>query len=156
MGLFGKSGNREKIYLTVVETKEGEVKEGCLRILFCDDRGTLSTSDIDRAYYERLAATIDEIGREDKSCAAILVVSDGQPDVTYILEISARQARTLDKILHAVYDSEEVPKVFNAPLKEIIKLARTKIKLFTTLSKDQADDVPCPEVPGIHICLDQQ
>jgi hypothetical protein len=153
MGLFRRTGNREKIYLTVVETKDGEVREGCLRILFCDDRGTLSTADIDRDYYERLAATIDEIGREDKSCAAILVAGNERPEATYILEISARQARTLDKILHAVYASEEVPKVFNAPLKEIIKLARTKIKL---LLKDRADDAPCPEVPGIHICPDRE
>jgi len=150
IGLLFNHGGEVKIFLTALPDDAAEAAAGQTRILHCDGSGSLSTGKIATKSYQKLAARLDELGRQDKSCAVVVISGRQDHSVTYILEISAKQARTLDKILHAVYDVREIPRVFYKPIREIIKLARTREKQL----REELARNPGGHVPGIYPWLE--
>jgi hypothetical protein len=133
------------IYLTVVETSEGELPEGQLRMLLCDAKGILKVSDISADFYQGLADMIDEASGTDVSCAAVSISLDRDLSQSYVVEISAQQARALDAILHAVWDIKKIPPTYIGRLGEIIKLSRGRARKLVDVLATQPDGT----YPGI-------
>lgn len=147
-GFLFNHGGEVEIFLTALEDDAAEAAAGQTRILYCSGSGSLSTGKIAAEFYQRLAARLDEFGRQDKSCAVVVISRPQAHRETYILEITANQARTLDKILHAVYDVKEIPRVFHKSIREIVKLARTREKQL----REELVRNPGGRVPGIYPC----
>ena len=144
--LFQGYNPDDQIYLTVAETSEGELPAGQLRMLLCDAKGILKVSDISADFYQGLADTIDEASGTDVSCAAVSISLDRDLSQSYVVEVSADQARALDAILHAVWDIKKIPQTYLGRLAEIIKLSRSRARKLVEVLATQPDGT----YPGIY------
>jgi len=144
--LFQGYNPDDRIYLTVVETPEGELPPDQLRMLLCDARGILKVTDITADFYQGLADWIDEVSGADVSSAAVSISLEPDLVQSYVIEVSADQARALDAILHAVWDIKKIPETYLGDLGEIIKLARRRAKKLVAVLATQPDG----SCPGIH------
>ena len=91
--LFQGYNPDDRIYLTVVETPEGELPPDQLRMLLCDARGILKVTDITADFYQGLADRIDEVSGADVSSAAVSISLEPDLVQSYVIEVSADQAR---------------------------------------------------------------
>jgi len=134
------------IYLTVVETSEGELPEGQLRMLLCDAKGILKVNDISTDFYQGLVDMIEEASGTDVSCAAVSISLDQDLSQSYVVEISVEQARALDAILHAVWDIKKIPETYIGRLGKIIKLSRGRAEKLVAVLATQPDG----SYPGVY------
>lgn len=103
-------------------------------MLLCDARGALTAGDISTATYEAILGRIKQLGEEDKSCASLCLDCGRGEKASYVMEINQAQAVALDKLLHAIYETQKVPGELVPHLAEIIRLGRQKIGRFSKLT----------------------
>ncbi|MFH0941506.1 MAG: hypothetical protein V1823_00545 [Chloroflexota bacterium] len=134
MALFEKYHPQDRIYLTSIDGPEEPPAAGRSRLLLCDARGSLTVGDISTATYEAILGRTKQLSEDGKSCASLCLDRGRGEKASYVLEIDQAQAVALDKLLHAIYETQKVPEELVPHLAEIIMLGRQKISRFRRLT----------------------
>lgn len=98
MGLFTQYNPLDRIYICPVQYEHEQLREGLIRVLFCDSKGNLTTEIVETSTSEFVQDAITQLGQAGKAGAVLsMEVAPGQ-SATFVVEISAEQAEALAQI----------------------------------------------------------
>lgn len=149
MRLLRRNKPNDVIFLMPVRVAGEKLPKGKIRMLYCDAKGKVYASLIDRAAY-RLAKDDVQKMEINNRCYATIGLEIGPGNfVPTVVEISAEEAWALSHALdHALKDGV-MPHVLRKYLKSIIKLGETGHKVVSVKNKKQDGRVSREATPRV-------
>ncbi|MFC1898824.1 hypothetical protein ACFLXP_00605 [Chloroflexota bacterium] len=125
------------IFLMPVKTTQEKLHKGKIRMLYCDAKGKLYASLIDKTTYTVARTFADEMEAKNNNYATIgLEIGLGNFAPT-VVEISAEQSWALSNVLNHALSEGAIPDVLTKYLKNIIELGTSSRKATSAEEKPQ-------------------
>ena len=149
MRLLRRNKPNDVIFLMPVRVAGEKLPKGKIRMLYCDAKGKVYASLIDRAAYRLAKDDVQKMGINNRCYATIGLEIGSGNFVPTVVEISAEEAWALSHALdHALKDGI-MPHVLRKYLKRIIKLGETGHKVVSVKNKKQDGRVSQEATPRV-------
>jgi hypothetical protein len=121
----------DRIYICPVQYEHEQLREGQVRVLFCDYEGNLTTDIVKTSSSEFVQDSVTQLGQADKAGAVLsMEVAPGQ-SATFAVEISREQAEALAQITQFAFKTGAtgtIPDYLRKYPEQIIKLGESRRK----------------------------
>jgi hypothetical protein len=131
MGLFTKYNPRDRIYICPIQYEHEQLREGQVRVLFCDSKGNLTTDIVEASTSELVQDAVAQMGKAGKAGAVLSMELAGGQSATFAVEIDAEQAEALAQITQFAFKTGTtgtIPDYLRKCPSQIIKLGESRRK----------------------------
>lgn len=128
MAFLTRNRLKEVIFLTPVKAEEERLPQSKIRILYCDAKGNINSTITEDSVYRLARNYIQKLEGNHKYgviLGAEVILGNYVP---FAVEISAEQARALERIFEHAITRGVVPHVLKKYPKDIIKLGKDQLK----------------------------